>query len=219
MIAVLVIAVFVGLLVYGLFFNDTAKLRRALRGAPRQAIAAAAEGAEVRVDGTVLPGETLVAPLTGRPCVVYEAVVEEWVNRGKTGSWRQRIREVRGVPFLIDDGTGHALVDPTGARLDVKIDLTTRSGTFDAPTPIEKAFLDRHGMSGEGWLFNKKLRYREGVFAVGERVAAMGRPVREPDRDAASRVHGYRGDLPTRLRLGGSADHPILLSDDASVTR
>jgi len=40
-------------------------------------------------------------------------------------------------------------------------------------------------------------------------VAVVGTVVREPDPDGAARATGYRGDGPTRLRLGGSARYPI----------
>jgi hypothetical protein len=130
-----------------------------------------------------------------------------------------RARELRGVPVTVDDGTGRALVDPTAARIDVDIDTTSKSGTLDDPTEAEAAFLQRHGQKGAGWLFNKRLRYREGVFEVGERIAVMCQPVREPDPDAAARaVAGYRDPAPTRLRIGGSPAHPILLSDSRDLT-
>jgi hypothetical protein len=173
----------------------------------------------VRVHGTVTAGATVIAPLTGRSCVFYEAVVEERVSNGKSSSWRQRVREVRGVPFVIDDGTGRTLVDPTHAEVDVDLDESMRSGFLDDPTPTEMAFLERHAQDGQGWLFNKHLRYREGVIAVGERIAAMGRPVREPDPDAVGHAGGYRDERPTRVRLGGSPQHPIVLSDDADVAQ
>jgi hypothetical protein len=211
-------ALVIGVGAVAMYFREGARIRRALRAAPRRKIAEAAEGAVVRIDGQAIAhGETLIAPLTGRTCVFYEALIEEFVSQGKSGNWRVRVREVRGVPFVVDDGTGRAIVDPRIARVDVKIDATTRSGTFDAPTPIEEAFLHRHGMSGQGMIFNKRLRYREGAIEVGEPVAVMGNPVREPDTDAAARARGYREGPPERLRLGGSPDHPILISDARGV--
>ena len=59
----------------------------------------------------------------------------------------------------------------------------------------------------------------EGVIEIGETIAVMGQGVREPDPDAAAKAQGYRGGPPTRLRLGGSARHPILLSDAVDTLR
>lgn len=200
------------------YWSDTAQLRRSLREAPRVSIAEAPEGALVRLHGRVVDGESLQAPLTGRRCVYYVALVEERRQSGKSHHWVVRIRETRGVPFVIDDGTGRALVDPTQAQIDVEFDSNERSGTFDDPTPTERAFLDRHSVKGEGWVFNKTLRYREGVFEVGEQIAVRCLPVREPDPEGVGASRGYRDAPPTRLRVGGSADHPILLSDAREIT-
>lgn len=213
--ALVVLAVVAGVAIVAasLMWNEKARIRRELRGAPRVDLAELREGRTGRVVGRVGEGETLQAPFTGRSCVFYEATVEEYRSSGKTGSWRQVVREAMGVPFVLDDGTGRAIVDPRGARVAVDLDMTTRSGTFDDATPVEEQFLTRHGLRSTGWVFNKSLRYREGVIEIGETIAVMGQGVREPDPDAVGKVGGYRSGPPTRLRLGGSARHPILLSD------
>jgi hypothetical protein len=201
------------IVVASLLYNEKARIRRQLRAAQRVDLGELGEGRTGRVVGRVGDGETVQAPFTGRSCVFYEATVEEYRSSGKTGSWRQVVREARGVPFVLDDGTGRAIVDPGGARVDVDLDMTTRSGTFDDATPIEEQFLTRHNLRSAGWVFNRSLRYREGVIEVGETIAVMGQGVREPDPDAVGKVGGYRSGPPTRLRLGGSSRHPILLSD------
>ncbi|MBZ0237593.1 MAG: E3 ubiquitin ligase family protein [Deltaproteobacteria bacterium] len=219
--ALVVLAVVAGVAIVAasLVWNEKARIRRELRGAPRVDIADLREGRTGRVVGRVGEGETLQAPFTGRSCVFYEATVEEYRSSGKTGSWRQVVREAVGVPFVLDDGTGRAIVDPRGARVAVDIDMTTRSGTFDDATPVEEQFLTRHGLRSTGWVFNKSFRYREGVIEIGETIAVMGQGVREPDPDAVGKVGGYRSGPPTRLRLGGSARHPILLSDAPDTLR
>jgi len=216
---VLAIAAGVAVVAAGFLWNEKAKIRRELRGARRVDIAELGEGRTGRLVGAVGDGPTLQAPLTGRSCVFYEATVEEFRSSGKSGSWRQVAREVDGVTFVIDDGTGRAIIDPTGARVAVDIDMTTRSGTFDDATPVEEQFLIRHGLRASGWMFNRTLRYREGVIEIGETIAVMGQGVREPDPAAVGKVGGYRTGPPTRLRLGGSARHPILLSDAPDTLR
>jgi hypothetical protein len=200
-------------------WRERARLARQLREAPRVDIGALAEGAPARIIGAVVADETLRAPFTGRPCVAYVAEVDEYVSRGKSHRWESRIHEVRHLPFVVDDGTGRALVDPGQAKLLVEIDTTTRSGAFDDATEVERAFLDRHGMNSKGWFFNRRLRYREGVIEPGERVAVLGRGVREPDPDAVASVTGYRDALPTRVRMSGSPEHPLLVSDQPDTTR
>jgi hypothetical protein len=197
-------------------WSDAARIRRALRGARPVSIAEAPEDELVRLDGRIMEGETVEAPLSGRRCVYYIAIVEK---KHGNDSWRERARETGGVGFTIDDGTGCAIVDPTGARIDVAFDRTTYSGGLDRPGVKERAFLERHGLEAAGWIFNKELRYREGVFEVGEPIAIMCQPVREPDPAVSSREAGYRDAPPTRLRIGGSSRYPILLSDSRRVTQ
>ncbi|HWO18404.1 MAG TPA: GIDE domain-containing protein [Kofleriaceae bacterium] len=201
------------------YWSATARLRRALRRAKRVSIADAPEGAVVRLDGRVLEGETLEAPLTGRRCVYYVAIVEEFEAGSTPDSWRELTREARGVQFTIEDGTGRAIVDPEGARVDVDLDRTASSGALEEPTAAQAAFLERRGVKLTGWSSNRTLRYREGVFEVGEPIAVMCRPMREPDPGAASREVGYREAPSTRLRVGGSARHPILLSDARELSQ
>src|SRR5690242_17954653 len=80
---------------------------------------------------------------------------------------------------------------------------------------VEQAFLARHGMASSK--ANKKLRYSEAIIGVDEVVAVLGAGVREPDPDAKP-DGGYRGELPTRLRLTSSAAHPLVISDSSKTT-
>jgi len=214
-----VVPIVVVVLVLVWFFSADQQIRRRLRNAPRVDIAALGDGQEARVVGRVVPMQTMAAPLSGRPCVFYDITVEQYRSNGRSsGSWHTILRERRGVPFLVEDGSGRALVDPEGAQIAVVHDSTTRSGTLDDASPQEEALLARHGLKSQGWVLNKRLRYNEGVFEPGETVAVLGAGVREPDPSAVAAVQGYREALPTRLRLGGSQRFPLHLSDHRDTT-
>lgn len=180
-----------------------------LQHAARATAASLENGATGRLAGVVTADTTLLAPLTRRPCVGYVARVEERIATGKGGRWVERIHEVRGVPFTIDDGTGRALIDPGQSTMLLEIDGTSRSGRFDDATAAEESFLRRHGLASTGWFLNKTLRYVEGVIEPGERVAVIGRGVREPEPDPI----GHGGGLSTRVRIAGTADEPVLVTD------
>ncbi len=212
--AVIIVGIFCVILLAGAF-NPASRLKRQLRGAPRFALAELSEATLGRVVGrAAVLRDQLTAPLTGRACVHYIAKVEQ--QQGK--SWRTIITEERGVPFVLDDGTGRAIVEAQHARIALDFDSRSSSGTFDDPTEIERAFLDKHGQTGQGWIFNKQLRYREAIIEVGETVAVLGAGTREPDPEAAPPAD-YRGDQPTLLRLTSSASYPLVISDDPSTTR
>ncbi|MBV8756188.1 MAG: hypothetical protein JO257_02865 [Deltaproteobacteria bacterium] len=210
------IAVFVTLAWY---FSESAKIKRELKSAPRMSLRELPESKRARVVGAAQPLErTLEAPLTGRTCMYYVVTVEQHHSTGRSSYWKQIIKEEAGVPFVLDDGTGRAIVDPRSARVALDVDGKGDSGTFDEPNERETAFLQRHGTTGQGWIFNKRLRYREAIIELGERVAILGEGVREPDPDAPP-ADAYRGDQPTRVRMTSSARFPLLISDSPDTTQ
>jgi hypothetical protein len=192
---------------------------RKLRNATSFAIGELREGQAGRVIGDAFPfGETLQAPLTGRACIYFIATVEQYVGNRTVTGWKEIVKEERGVPFVLTDGTGRAIVDPTGAEIALDFDNRSTPGTFDDPSPAEEAFIARHKKQRRGLVFNKKLRYREAVIHVGERVAVLGEGIREPDPEAAP-AGDYRGEPPTRLRLTSTPRFPLVISDAPDATR
>lgn len=200
------------------YYSSDQKLRRRLRDMRARPIAELGDGQLGKVVGRARAiNDTLAAPLTGRRCVYYVATVEERRSSGKSSYWKRIIYETHCVPFMLEDGSGRALVDATAAQLAVDFDGSSASGTFDDPNETERAFLARHHESGEGWFFNRTLRYREAVIAEGETISVLGSGTREPDPDAPPTA-AYRGDAPTRLRLTSSHRYPLVISDDRSTT-
>lgn len=214
------VGVLVTLAVLGVYFSQDARVKRALRKAPLHTTATFPDHTVATVQGTVseLDGPPLVSPLTGRACAYYEAIVEEYRSSGKRGSWYRIIHERQGQDFLLDDGHGTARVSMAGAAVALVKDAHFRSGLFQDATPVLDEFLARHGRSSQGWLFNKSLRYREGVIEPGELVAVCGHGRREPDPDPRAAAAGYR-ETPTRLHLSAAPNLPLYVSDDMSALR
>jgi len=201
------------------YYSDEQQIRRTLRKTPTKRIQELRDDELGKVVGRARGlSETLESPLTYRRCVYFIAVVEEHRSSGKSSYWKTIIRETRGVPFMLEDDSGRAIIDATAARVSLDFDGKSQSGTFDDPTPAEQAFLARHGQKGQGWIFNKGLRYREAVIEDGETIAVLGAGTREPDPDAPP-TEAYRGDVPTRLRLTSSRKYPLVISDDPSAKR
>lgn len=191
-----------------------ARIKRALRKASRWPIAELPENTHGRIVGTTRAvGETLTSPLTGRACVYYIVTVLEGDGKAKMPI----LREEKGVPFIVEDDTGRALIDPRDCQILLDFDRETESGHGDNATPAEEALLARHGQDSEGWLLNKVLLYRESVIEIGEAVAVLGSGIREPDPDAEPSA-AYRGAPATRLRLTSSARFPLVISDHRTTT-
>ncbi len=210
----LVFAIVGGFALAGHYFSSEQRIKRELKAAKQYAIAELPESTPGKIVGVATPVERqLVSPLTGRPCVCYQVVVQEQRGSGKHRSWRTVITEDDSVPFQVTDGTGRAIVDPTGAQLALDYDGNSASGSFDNATPTEEAFLQKHGRGSRGWLLNKTIRYREAIIGVGERVSILGAGVREPDPDTMPTA-AYRDGSPTRLRLMSSQQFKLRISDD-----
>lgn len=204
---------------FGWYFGHGQRLKRQLKAARPWLLSELPEDTHGRVIGRAqVLGEQLQGPLTGRRCVYYIAMVEEQRSTGRSTYWRTVAQESRGVPFVLEDGTGRAIVDPNGAQVALDFDGNSKSGTFNNADPVQEQFLARHGQKSQGWVFNKTLRYREAMIEVGETVAVLGSGIREPDPTAAPEA-AYRGAPPTRLRLTSSPRFPLIISDDPATTR
>lgn len=186
------------LVIYGLI-----ERRRLQRGVPpRVRIADAPRGKYVRVVGRIVDGGSLVAPITGRACVSFDAVVLA-PARGAPGGPTVVARGVRGTPFVIDDGSGKILVDPRGAFIRVVYDHSVEAGALERERVADPDFIA--GLEGQAGL-----RYDEGVLTIGETVVVSGL-VGEATGGADDPV--YRRLAPTTLRLTGAPDRPALVSE------
>jgi hypothetical protein len=155
------------------YLSPANALNRQLRASPRRSLAELPEGTPARVVGKAEPlDDTLEAPLSGRRCLYYTVIVE--VSEGR--HWKQIVREDRAVMFTLDDGSARAIVDPSRSKVALEFDERSASGTFDNPTEREQAFLDAHKTDSRHafGLFNRSLRYREAIIAVGETIAIFG---------------------------------------------
>lgn len=179
---------------------------------PRVDIAAFPESGSGVVVGAIVSatGPIHRAPLTGRPCVYWQARVESH------NGIRVLAHESGGLPFTIRDATGYALVDPRGAVALMHWDhfAGTRRSTGWRKR-AEEAMLARHRLRSGHLL--RRLVFAEAVFSPGETIAVSGAATRQPDPQGAFRAVGLRAAPPTRLHFGRSPTRPLLLSDDPEL--
>lgn len=138
--------------------------------------------------------QTICSPVSNRPCVYYEVVVEQEEEEKYTDAdgnehrrmvWRQVCREIKKTDFLLSDGNGSPLFIPF-SQCDAKIyaveDSGGEQGGFFEPRASDnnallKELLQRHGVLGVNFFginTGPRIRYREGIFAVNEQVAVLG---------------------------------------------
>ena len=200
------------------YFSRRRRLIRELDSTEAVAIEKFPEGVRAKIVGTLeFDGKPLVSPLTGRECAYYHITVEEKIKSGNNSRWYEIIREEKRLHFRLADASGIAIVDTGAAEVVADVCVELKSGTFDDPSPQEEEYLATHGKRGKDWFFNKALRYREGILEAGEMVSVYGRGVREPDPEGVDEAEGYRGLPPMRLRMSGSFDEPLLISDNEAT--
>ncbi len=105
--------------------------QKALAELEERPIAEAEPGELVQIVGVVTPvSETLVSPHLNRECVYYRYLKERYRPRSgnSSGGWYTVACKKDSVPFLLQDGTGSARVDPRGARLILHKDHDETSG-------------------------------------------------------------------------------------------
>jgi hypothetical protein len=178
-----------------------------------------------RLAGMVVPvGRPLIAPLSGRACVYYRTCVEELsdgvVAQATGGTSRKTIiDQTQVMPFVIDDGTGDALVDVSRTEVLVDRDVDdTRTGRGEM-TPNQLALLERHDVAARGLIFDKTLAFTESIIEVGERIAAVGVGVPEPPRAREPGTDDPYRQMPAerdryRIRLKAARGAAVLLTDD-----
>jgi hypothetical protein len=88
---------------------------RAIRDTPTSKIASAAQGyAEIVGTGRPLGGTPLESKLRHLPCLWYRYTVE---RRKDKDTWVTESYGESDTSFIVDDGSGACLVDPTGAEI------------------------------------------------------------------------------------------------------
>lgn len=101
------------------WFIDCQRQARFLLDTPTSKVRSAAQG-YVELYGFVgEQAEQLQAPLTGEPCAWWSYRIEEYQRSGnnKHHSWRTLDSKTSKTFLRFEDGTGHCLINPEGARV------------------------------------------------------------------------------------------------------
>jgi len=103
------------------------KRLRAIRDTPTSRIASAAQGyVELNGRGRAC-GEPMISKLSRLPCLWYRYRIDEKNSENK---WRTIDTGESSEPFLLDDGSGTCIVDPSGAEILTRHKDTWREAQF-----------------------------------------------------------------------------------------
>jgi len=164
-----------GVLVYRTAFSPRARGRRALERTPRTPIGEIHKGELVMVAGQVrFATEPLRAPMTARPCVCWHVRVQEARQGAQGGSWTDVVDEVEGQDFLLDDGTGVALVRGVMPEATLASLGPWKDNYVDDFPPEVEGFLQGRGEQVRGALGKRVMRYEERILDEGAQAAVLG---------------------------------------------
>ncbi len=168
----------------------------------------------VELKGRIDPIEALESPYAQKPCVYYRFQVQEHRRRGKHSHWVTVRSGSDSRPFLLDDGSGVAWIDPSGAEVDLRQDASAHTGFFGNSDELS-AFLARVRVESRGFFgFSNNIRVTESFLSPGDELYVLGRS-EEPDPQ--------RGQPPeSGAALYGKGEKNLFISDaseESLVTR
>jgi hypothetical protein len=114
-------------MLWGLSWGDRDRVRRLVRGSPAYPVGRAPPG-DVLVTGTVVPLQTVEAPVSRIPCVAYDSVRTD--GEGGAPSPERACED-----FLVEDATGRARV------VGGEVDLLLATRRWRDPTPGHERLL------------------------------------------------------------------------------
>jgi hypothetical protein len=181
--------------------------RNVLARAEEKPLAAVVEGDRVRVFGVARRDRgSLTASFSGRPCIAFRAVVEEYQHDG----WTEVLRVEHSLPFfLVADGVA-ARVDGSfflGVEIDHRREDELTQEMIDT--------LARHGVSAtDSWDRPRQLRSIEAAIEDGDSIWVLGRARVSIDRRGQSEA--LRGPPVLRVFEGTTRD-PVILADQLGM--
>lgn len=160
---------------FGLGARRSWRRRAVLTGAPRASLSELRPGFYRGTGRIKSSAESFVTPLSEKPCVYYELLVEEKVGSGRDAYWRTVVHDEKSCRVEIEDGTGHAHVELPAAELRLVLDRHVSTGLLSsAPAVVEQRLQAKYGESTKGRVFSKKMRLAETFLELGDELQVIG---------------------------------------------
>jgi len=193
--------------------------KRLIMNTPTSKIRSAATGL-VEVSGLAAGPFTITAPLTGRACYYYRTVAWQWKREGKNSRWVKVAEESFHLPFYLEDNTGHVLINPQGAEIEMHCDFQDEFGaslfasTLEIPSNVV-SFCMRNGVPTDAKikLEEYSIKPKNALFVLGTLAHNPGVSVAAtPVRSVAAQPPGVSLRLPVltaSLGFGASLNRGV----------
>jgi hypothetical protein len=205
----------VGVVAGGAASLRSIRIARLIEDTPTSRVRSAAQGyVELTGRGEPLTGTKNLAPLTLRPCIWWRYKISKKKRTSNKGgdSWQTVASGTSGLPFLLDDGSGHCIVKPDGAEI-VPTESTTWYGDTPWPTATPGRGLNPFG-EREYRYVEDRIYEHELVYALGEFRTTTGNVDLDLPSAQAALLAEWKDDQPALLqRFDRDRDGRISLSE------
>ena len=180
LIPILIFCVLAVLLFSAYYFSSKKVIIRTLSKIKEKSVGSVKTNELIKVTGKALHvKEPLVAPLSKRKCIFYTIKIEQHRSSGKHSYWKTLIEEEKFQDFFVESRGEYVIVKPIQHPKNyiayLVSDKDANSGTFNDPTPEFESLLKQYNIDSKNFLgINKRLRYKEGIIAIGERITVAG---------------------------------------------
>ena len=199
------------------YFSDKKIIIRAFKKSRKKSINSVKNNEYVKIIGKAKHvGDSLIAPLSGRPCVYYHVIVEAKTNK----NWKNIIDDEKLQDFFIESNSELALIKTNDLenkmrRFYMVKDFKKSSGFNNDTTEKLESYLRLHNKKSIGFLgFNKTMRYTESIIALNEPIGLKGlakwKSINTP-------IDGY--SYSKILTLTGTKKQKLLLTDEPKALR
>ena len=191
-------------------------IARMLEDTPTSRVRSAAQGyVELVGRSRALAGVTNVAPLTQRPCVWWRFRIQRRTGSSSRGNQRTKWQTVQSgrseQPFVLDDGTGECIVQPTGAEV-----LTAETTTWYGDTPWPTLAPGKRSPFGEPdyRYYEERIYEHEQVHVLGHFRTLSGTANTSRDADVAGLLAEWKQDQSTLVaRFDTDGDGQVSLAE------
>ena len=168
------------------------------RYVPADTVAGIPFGVPVVTNGTVAADQPLTSPVTQKPCVYFEYLLEREEetkdNNGNTNwQWRQvGSPERQSIPFYLQDQSGKILIKPDGCEVNgvYRTQQFLQPGTIQDTNSIGmKLFSSVIQMTNS--LNHNRERVTESVIAIGANLNAFGIATMEGEQKFLQKTNDY----------------------------
>lgn len=174
---ILIVYLFVFYLIfYVYYYKKKAVLKRNMRKVPACNIADVKDGKIAKIVGNAKLSEGLiVAPISGRPCIAFELIIEREKRSSKGRVKKETMLEDENiVDFIIEQGDDKIMVISRYNELILRTDRKFYGGFLNNPDQRLLNYLKLHNIPYSGRIGSSVLSFKEGILAPDEKLAVVG---------------------------------------------